>query len=161
MAILKEGKHDVEVVATALSEEAGKADTILVQFVDEHGDGITAYLFCSEKAWPYTEEKLQTLGWDAMARGYRFEELNDDPSPLLGHKAQIVVEAETFEGKTRSKVRFINRAGGHIERMAPSEANTFAKRLRDRILKGTVTSTNTAPTKPRAAAPADTDDIPF
>jgi hypothetical protein len=164
MAIIGAGRHDVKVIRSALAETGEeKTPQISVQFEDINGNTITAYLFLTDKAWPYTEEKLTTLGWEPIKRGYRFEELNLDPSPIVGSYVEIVNDEETYNGKTRVKVKYINPTGGRIERMEPAQAMAFADKLRQRILKG-------APAPAPAAKqerfgtevrPPPDDDIPF
>lgn len=163
MGVIGIGTHEVEVQATGLTEKNGNLQ-INVGFVQpETGDTITAYLHTTDKAWPYTEEKLRNMGWDPVVYGYRFEDLNMDPSPMQGFKAQIVVEAETYEGKTRHKVKFINAPGGGIQRLEPAEAQSFAAKLRARLTG----QSHLAPARPPRGgggamqAPAGEDDIPF
>ena len=137
MATITEGTHQVVVVDTALGESgAKKTPHVAIQFEGEMGDRISAYLFLSDAAWPYTKEKLSTLGWDADVRGHRFEELNESPSPLAGQKAEIVVVVENYDGKVRHKVQYINTPGSGVERMEPAAARTFADTLRKRLLSG-------------------------
>jgi hypothetical protein len=145
MSIIKAGRHEVVVTTTGLQEKENGL-TITVGFEDVDGNTITAYLYTSEKAWPYTEKKLQTLGWDPLQNGFRFEELNTEPSPIAGKAVQIVVADEEYDGKLRSKVQFINPPGGGVERLAPEEAKSVAARLRARL-----TGSGTA----KAAMPED------
>ncbi len=160
MAVLAVGNHEVEVIASALSEsQQTKSQQIMVQFADANGDGITAYLACSEAAWQYTEEKLRTLGWDAPKNGYRFEELNLDPSPLKGQRVRITVKEETYKGKTRAKVDGI---WPLFERMEAGEAKSFAEKLRARILNGSTGSAAKVGSGRKSLEPdPNEDDIPF
>ncbi len=163
MPVIGKGRHDVSVVRSALAESGEHKDTpqIIVQFQDLNNDTITAYLFCTEKAWPYTAEKLCTLGWDPVKRGYRFEELNADPSPIVGNFVEIVVDEEEYEGKKRNKVKFINPTGGRIERMEPAAAVSFAERLRRRILQGASAPIGERFDNRVSPPPAADEDIPF
>lgn len=155
MGMIGVGRFDVKVVRTGLGEAGeGKNPQIIVQFEDEEGNTISAYLFCTEKAWPYTEEKLQNMGWDPVQHGYRFEELNEDPSPIAGNAAEIVTDEETYDGKTRTKVKFINPPGGRIERMEAGEAQAFAAKLRQRLLGGNSQQADQPP-------PPSDEDVPF
>ena len=167
--ITEPNTYTVRVTTTALGESKQKASPqIIVGFADVvNGDTITAYLSCSEKAWQYTEEKLRNMGWDAAANGYRFEELNADPSPIAGNEVEIVVDLETYDNKTEARVKFINVPGGGIKRMDDGEASTFADRLRKQLgVSGSSSGrrlprqTNSRSAAP-AAEPAPEDDIPF
>lgn len=164
MGIMCIGRHDAKVIRTGLTDDSdNKTPSVVVQFENAAGDTISAYLFLSDRAWPFTQEKLETLGWDAVKQGYRFEEFNDDPSPVVGKFAEIVVDEETYEGKTRNKIKFINPIGGRIERMEPQKAQAFASRLRSRLLNAS--GAVQVPAGQRSQRPAgsqpDTDDIPF
>lgn len=165
MGIMGTGYRDVEVSATGLTEKNGSMQ-INVQFLEpETGDTITAYLFTTDKAWPYTEEKLRNIGWDPVSYSYQFEDLNQDPSPLRGNKANILVESETYNGEARNKVKFINAPGGGMKRMEDAEAVDFAAKLRAR-LTGQSYSAPAQTRRPggggtmQAPSGAD-DDIPF
>lgn len=128
------GKHEVCVAETALGKTQKGDLQIIVRFETAGGDSISAFLATSDAAWPYTSDKLTNMGWDPTGNGFRFEELNQTPSPILGNQCQIVVVEEEFEGKTRKKVSFINPPGGMpIERMDQPEAQQFAARLRSRL----------------------------
>jgi len=109
----KLNNYDVLVKGTKVGESAGGTPCIEIEFVTLDGSGtIMAWKYLTEKAWPYTEENLKDLGWDAAERGYNFEELNtDDQSPLAGVACRIAVEQEEYQGKTKHRVKFINRAG--------------------------------------------------
>lgn len=131
-----EGKHRVRVTATALAETKTGVGQIVVGFEDGDGNTISAYLFTSDRAWEYTAEKLKTLGWDPRENGYRFEDLNTEPSPIAGNEVDIVTEEEEYEGKRRMKVKWINAPGLGVERMQPAEAASFADKLRRRLLNG-------------------------
>ena len=142
MGVIATGRHDVTITATALVEKNGEVQINVSMLQEETNDTITAYLHTTEKSWPHTEKKLRACGWDAVENGYRFEELNAEPSPLVGNRVNITVDAETWEGQTRNKVGFINPIGG-VERMEPAEAQSFAAQLRARITG----QTNAAPMK--------------
>lgn len=170
MPVMPVGTHNARVTHTALSaSKEKKTQQIVVGFENADGEHITAYLACTEKAWPYTEEKLRTLGWDPMQRGYRFEELNDEPSPIKDAEAEIVVEVEEYNGKPNNRVKYINPpGGGRVERMEATEAVSFADQLRKRLgVSGVATaSARRLPRQAEKVMPApngtaDESDIPF
>lgn len=165
------GRHRVRVTATALAETKNGTGQIVVGFEDNEGNSISAYLFTSDKAWEYTAEKLKVLGWDPVANGYRFEDLNLDPSPIAGNEVDIVTEEEQFEGKWRMKVKWINAPGLGVERMQPAQASSFAETLRARLLRGATATAGTprgnysrrgngSPRYPDSVPPTD-EDVPF
>lgn len=133
--IQEAGTYHVAVKQTALGESKNtKGMQIVVTFADiVNGDTITAYFPCSERAWQYTEEKLRTMGWDAAAAGYQFEELNLDPSPIAGNEVEIVCDFEEYQGERNLRVKFVNPVGGGFKRMDENEAASFADRLRQQI----------------------------
>jgi hypothetical protein len=163
------GRHEVQVLSTALSiSQKSGAQQIVVQFENDQQDTITAYLSCSDAAWQYTEEKLRAIGWNPVDHGYRFEELNQEPSPCAGNQCQITIQQEEYEGRKRLKVGFINPPGGlPVERMEQAEAQAFAAQLRARLLgqpQAATSTTSKRPTVPpkRSAQSTDADgDIPF
>lgn len=135
MAVLCEGTHTVYVTRTNLGgDEQGKTPFVAVGFDNGEGATITAYLYLSEKAWPIAAKSLKTLGWDPIANGMQFDQLDADPSPIAGNQVDIVVEEEMYEGKLRSKVKWINPVGGLVpERMDPTQARSFAARLKAKL----------------------------
>ena len=104
------GRHHATVAKTFLATSTAGNDQIGVTFRIADGSTITRYLSCTEKAWPYTEENLRSIGWDAEQNGFAFEALNEDPSPVVGNECSIVIREETYNGKTRLAVQFINPA---------------------------------------------------
>lgn len=87
------------------------------------GEKITAYKSFSESAFPWTEKALKALGWD----GKDFEDFTG-----LGEKtAQIEVEKDTYEGKTKLKVSWINPIGVAMKNeMTSGQKRSFAERMR-------------------------------
>ncbi len=69
------------------------------------GQKITAFLYFGENSVERTLESLRACGFT----GDDIDKFVDQ-SPDI--ECQIVVEHETYEGKTRAKVRWINKAGG-------------------------------------------------
>ena len=137
--MLADGYYDGTVVATGVVDgdaEKGTADSISVEVELTTGTHVTSFFSCSDRAWPYTEEKLTKLGWDATARGFRFEELNGDSSPLIGVPCRVRLKTEEYMGKTRQKADVFPPGGGGVKTREPGEAASFADRLRRRILGG-------------------------
>ncbi len=158
--LLPPGTHAVRVVNTGFTgdDPQGRAQ-LTVYFEDDAGDHITWYSALgtlkdggfSDKAFKFACDQLRCLGWDAEKNAYAFEALGEDSSPIRGVDCEIVVVEETYEGKTHTKVKWINdpnRRGG-VERMAPEAAKSFGDRIRKHLgVKGPVTTG-----KPKPAAP--------
>lgn len=130
---LGEGSHQVTVTSTALQRKNDKGQ-IVINARDAHGNTATAYLFLTDAAWPYTQEKLATLGWDVWEHNFEFDRLDDEPSPIAGNQVEFVIENTLYEGKIIPKVAFINAIGGVRERMPADEAKSFAAQLRSRLM---------------------------
>lgn len=166
------GRHRVAVSAIWFAEPlSGKKEQLAIRFVDAAGDTITWYtsLGClkdgsfSQKALDFACDQLEGIGWKAAERGYQFEELVTMPE-LIERECEIIVAAETYDGTTRNKVKYINDPnGGRIrgDQMAPEAARTFAERVRQGLMaSGTpIMPPTTVPAF--AKAPEAPDDIPF
>lgn len=153
------GRNEVTVADHALGRTSKGKEQIAVTFADDSGDRIVWYGFFSEKAIETTEKALTAIGWNPTENGWRIEELNGT-NRLVGNPASIVCEEDTYEGKTRLKVRWVNTPGGGALRevMTDDEAKAFGESLR----KQNVSSYGAA--KGRESAPDDDfnlDDIPF
>ncbi len=99
------GTHKARAVSWALGGERGKEQiAIMFEILEGHLQGrkTTAYLSFSDAAVDYTMEKMRNCGWgsDSLA------ELDS----LGNNEVELVIEDEVWEGKTRSKVKFINKA---------------------------------------------------
>jgi hypothetical protein len=106
---------------------------------------VTWYGFFTDAALPWTVEALRALGWDPEANNWDILGLDETPL-LVGREVSLVLEEEEYEGKLRTKVRFINALGGAgVERLEPNAAKAFASDLRKRLM-------NVAP--PKATRPA-------
>ena len=81
------------------------------------GQRITAYLALTEARLPYTVKELRICGFQG-----------DDLTALDGLKGtevELVLDDDTYNGKTRTKVSFINKPGGPKE--ASDKAAVAAK----------------------------------
>lgn len=182
--MLGPGKHRVVVQnAGFVGSGADGRPQLSIYFVDDVGEGIAWYHSLgvlkdggfSQASCDFACDQLRALGWDANERGFAFEELGEQNSPIVGREAEIVVVSDTFDGKTHTKVKYINdpnrpRAGA--ERMAPEQATSFLDRVRSELRKaGKAVPQASAPRPVPASAspkappinqPLDNyDDIPF
>jgi hypothetical protein len=125
---------------------------------------LTWYGSFSDGAVERTITSLRYMGWES-----------NDLEKLEGldkNEVELVVEEEEYEGKTRTKVAWVNRAGA-LNLKAPLSAErtkSFAAAMRDRIkaidaAKGQKTAAKSTGPKPPAGPPEPppvTDaDIPF
>lgn len=133
---LRPGQWVVNAVVKGSSLSVAKTGTqqLEVGFTtdDPNTPSISAFLYLTDKALPQTIDALTALGWRPEDHDFNIAELNGTAT-LVGKQASLVLEKETYEGKTHSKVRFINRLGGVREAMAPEAAGQFATTLRDRL----------------------------
>lgn len=144
-----------------------------------------AALWLSENAISRTLNTLsEVFGW----RGDDLEELNVKGELLAGIEADIVTDRETYNGKSREKIQFVNYPGkSSMARMEDASAATISKSLKGKLLahrqseKDTVKKDRPAPVKRNAetqaspkppsappvtqvncgGSPADSDDLPF
>jgi hypothetical protein len=135
MSISSIGNHVGEVIATGLKKASTGNVQVLIQFRDEEGNTITAYLATTDKAWEWTEKKLIACGWVPADNDYDLTKLNDIDCPVIGMKEiPFSVVEDTYEGKTNHKVDFIGEGGvGINERMSGDEVKIFAAQLRTRL----------------------------
>lgn len=140
----------------------------------EKGLKLTYYGSFSERAIEITIKALRTAGWKGvdLTEIDRWSEVVPEPPEV-----EFVIEPEEYEGVTRAKVKWINATGGIgvKERLAPAEAQTFAQRMKGKLLafdqQNRAPKNNGAPPSvkqpgPPKAAPASgsstsAEDIPF
>ncbi len=140
---------------------------IAVQFDILEGNGeptgstITWFGYFTDKSRDITFKALRACGW-----------VGDDidaPDGFGSQDVEIVVEEDTYEGKTQLKVRWVNKPGAGIALQKPMNADErkrFAAEMKGFVLKanGGKPSAPT-PAKPPAGnarpAPASDDDLPF
>jgi hypothetical protein len=118
---------------------------------DERGRRITWYGYFTEKTEERTIESLRICGW-----------VGDDISGIvdLPNEVELVIEPETYEGKTRSRVKWVNRAGGLAlkTRLDEGRKASLAERLRGRIA---AVDQKLAASAPAGAGAEPKGDVPF
>jgi len=149
--------------ATVLEHGLGKASTgtecFEVKFQTDAGT-ITGWFYLTEGSKDYTIEKALAMGFS----GDSLKELGGDC--LVGNVCEIVIQNDTYNGKTGPKVQFVNRIGegGRGVKNDPDVAASIAKQF-DCILreKKKTLGVTSAPKKPRSDTDGacDPDDIPF
>lgn len=117
------------------------------EVIDEGGaDGyrITWYGYLSEKPAKRTMEAMRYCGWD-----------NDDVTAATGLsqlEVELVIKPETYEGKTHSKVQWVNRVGGLGLKV--DEPDEVQKRAIAARLKGDAVASRANMPQKKSAAPA-------
>ena len=132
--MIPDGTYRARAAEAKLCETSTGKEQVAVQFElleDELGGvRVTWFGFFTEKTEKRTLEALFYCGWD----GNNLEELNG----VGKNEVEIVIETETYEGKRRNRVRWVNKIGGgglgFVKPLEPSRAKNFSERMRGAIL---------------------------
>lgn len=121
------GTHKAKVVDFEFGTANGKEQVALMFQItsgEHEGKSIAWFGYFTEKTAERTMESLRYCGWhtDTLA----------DLSGVTDNEVEIVVEDETYEGKTRSKVKWVNRASklNLKDKMDANALQAFAARMR-------------------------------
>ncbi|HEX5137384.1 MAG TPA: hypothetical protein VFY93_10445 [Planctomycetota bacterium] len=153
------GEYEVEVCGSWVGQSSGDSRTPYVEiaFNGEYGV-ISVRKYLTEKAYPYTEKDLVTLGWTPREHGYEFEELHqiedDDgrvtkPSAILGARCRIKTKQEAWtnekgEERVSVKIQFINPIGPRRQELPADERTKLLAGLR----KNAIAWSGKPPAKP-------------
>lgn len=109
------------------------------------GKHITWFGYFTDNTVDRTLESLRHCGWDSD----NLAELDG----LAANEVELVVEDEEYEGKVRSKVKWVNRVSRlqMKEQMSPAQVQAFAARLRGK----TVASKQKYGAQPAPSAPSN------
>lgn len=167
--IIQPGTYRARAIEGALGFTKGGKEQVAVQFdlLDFEGQRITWYGYFTENTTQSTFRALRSCGWT----GSDLSDLSELSNPN-GPEVYLVIEHETYEGKTTAKVRWVNGASGLAMKnaMAPDQAKAFAARMQAQLaaFDAATKQAEAAPAKgaaPKnakpAAAPKKSDDIPF
>ncbi len=129
---IQQGTYKARAREWALGMSANGKEQIAVLFEliggEYAGQLITWFGYFTDAAVDRTLDSLRHCGWssDSLA------ELDG----LDQNEVEIVVEEDTYEGKTRSKVRWVNRPSRLAlkEQMTPQAMQAFAAKLRGRTV---------------------------
>lgn len=163
------GKHYGRATDWMFGKSSTGKEQIAVRFRLEggphDGDHIVWYGFFTDQTAERTIESLRFCGW----AGDNIVEID-----ALPNLVQLVVEEDTYDGRTRDRVRWINRIGGPLVRdqLEGAELADFARRMKaiamsvpKELAQGSDFTPPTASTNAKASsAPPgaeDFDDIPF
>ena len=134
--LIQAGRHRATCFEFEFPEpNPGKSQAIALGFRLSEGDVdqgrvITAWKYFADGALVYTLEALRACGW----RG-------DNPADItiaeLAEEVELVVQHETYEGKVRAKVSFINPLGGGMvkaeKRLEGPNLKNFGAQMRAKI----------------------------
>lgn len=152
---LGNGSHLVTVVSHVLGRSKEKnTPFVAVEFESEGsiGERITWWGYLSDAAYERTVNSLRVLGWEPADHNGLISSLNGTDI-LKGALCEIVVETETYEGKQRPKVKWVNPVGGGGGAggpMSEDEATALSAQLRQKLLSAAKPTPNA---KPGTAAP--------
>jgi hypothetical protein len=128
------GRFKAKAIEGALGFTKGGKEQVAVALEiiegDHAGTSLTWYGFFTEKTTERTFESLRHLGWKG-------DDLSDLDG-ILDNEVSIQVEEEDDDqGRTHSKVRWINAPGGGLamkERMDDGAAKAFAQRMKGQAM---------------------------
>jgi len=160
MALLENGTYRAKALEAKLGLSSGGNEQVGVRFalLDREGESITWYGTFSEAAFEIAVRGLRAAGWKG-------DDLSD-LSSLSGDsvpEVDLVVERETYQGKTRAKVKFINSGGGLAMKQAlvGDQAKAFAERMRAKVLAFNQQAGKPAETKPKSNSRQVSDGPPY
>jgi hypothetical protein len=106
------------------------ACTLQILEGEHEGESLTWFGSFTEKAERWTLEALRNMGWPKDSHLHQLGKLDAEVS--------IVVEADEYQGKTRSRVRYINKPGsGTFHSDKPMDDNqilAFAKSKKQSVI---------------------------
>lgn len=102
---------------------------VMFELVGDHaGQTITWFGYFTENTVDRTLDSLRHCGWDSD----NIAELDN----LNANEVELVLDEEEYEGKVRTKVKWVNRPARLMmkEQMTPAAAAAFAQRLRGKTV---------------------------
>jgi hypothetical protein len=125
-------------------------------YEDQQG---TWFGYLSDAAAKYALASLRAAGWTG-------DDISETPLPGVGDvECEVVIENEEYEGKTRSKIQFVNRVGGVVLKtpMTDAQRKSFAARMKSAAVASRQENGVAAPktaTKPapKSREPGEDDD---
>lgn len=134
MSDIAPGTYRGRAVGGALGETSSGGEQVAVEFelmdsTGAVGPHILWYGYFTEKAFDHTIRALRVCGWKG--------DMLTDLSGLTDNEVSLVIESETYEGRTKSRVRWVNPAGdvglGLKAPLTGDKARAFAAKMRGRI----------------------------
>ena len=102
---------------------------VLFDLLDHPGEQVTWFGFFTDESFGRTIESLRHCGWVGP--------MLDDPTGIDTNEVTLVIEQETYQGKTRLKVAWVNAPGGGLamkETLDDQAAKSFAARMKGQVL---------------------------
>jgi hypothetical protein len=135
--MLAPGKYRGRPVAAALGLASTGTEQIAVQFdlVDPPGERITWYGYFTDATTERTIESLRHCGWRDPNNDLSVF-VAGEPLPVgFDQEVELVVQQEAYNGKTQTKVAFVNGGGGLALKNAldKGQAQSFAERMKRQI----------------------------
>lgn len=131
MAILDKGEYRARAIKGALGVSQNGNEQVGVEFdlLDLPGQKIAWYGTFTEAAFDIAMRGLRAAGMTG-------DDLSDFAWVQSAPEVMLVVDHETYQQKTRAKVKFINSFGGLAMKkpLEGVEAQSFAERMRARVL---------------------------
>lgn len=120
--MINKGTYKVTVTEAVLSESKNGTPSIKLKLQLEGGETIYHDIWLSDAAFARSIETLK----EVFSFNGNFEALQN----LIGCECEAVIEQETFEGKERDKVKWINPVGGRVLRgLDGDRAQALARKL--------------------------------
>ena len=128
--MIQQGNHRARAEGCTFGAAKNGTEQVAVYFrTVDTGEQITWFGYFSDKTMDRTLESLAACGWDPNMGIEAADEA------VRANEVEIVVEHEDYEGRTRAKVRWVNKIGNaRIEAIAPAQAKSLEQRLRARAL---------------------------
>lgn len=108
----------------------------------------TVFLWLSDEAWQYSEEKLKRLGFNGDFDSPKFTKTDDD--------VELQCDHEEYDGKTREKWNLAFAGSMVVEKSTPDVVRLMNARWRQSV-GTTPPPANTAPAAPSPPPPAPTE----
>jgi hypothetical protein len=162
------GKYLAKITGATFGVSSNGNEQIAVQFEiadgDQAGQSIAYVGTFTDAAIEYTTEALRATGWEG-------DDLAEIPDLAVAGKlgpCEIVVQHETYEGKQRARIRFVNRVGGgrfkfkEGTELQGGELKSFAARMKSAFRGGapsrSAPRSNGSASQPRGGGSAGHDD---
>lgn len=130
--LLDPGTYRARALEGALGTTSKGKEQVVVKFdlLDFPGQTIAWFGYFTDATTSSTFRALRTAGW----LGQDLSDLSDLSNPE-NPEVWLVIEHDTYEGKTSAKVRWVNSAGGLSLKnaLAPEQAKAFAARMREKV----------------------------
>lgn len=145
---LKQGQWRVnaKVTGSKMGTTSTGKEQLVISFEtdDPNTPTISKYLFFTDKSMDISLKALVALGWKPEDHDFNITLLNGT-DVLVGRECALVLENEDYNGKTSTKVVFVNTKGPPP--MDAATATAFGNTLRDRLQKARFAQDPAAATK--------------